>query len=192
MLAKRFRKTLSESLAFLRTPRLRFRGRKRKSMCGIAGQLVLDADGTIDEDKIIPCLGPAASRPGRVGLLRRRPAAGDPRRRGCRSSTWSPGGSRWPTDRTIWVACNGEIYEFEQLAAELAARGTVSAPQRQRSDRPPLRGVRRGLRRAPPRRVRLRPLRPAATAAPVRGATVLGSSPFTTRWPAARCCSRPK
>ena len=31
-------------------------------MCGIAGQLVLDADGTIDEDKIVPMISVLAHR----------------------------------------------------------------------------------------------------------------------------------
>ena len=94
-------------------------------MCGIAGQFILSADGTIDEDKIVPMVSVLAHRgPDEWGYYV------DDRRSAmllhARLSIIDLAHGRQPLaneDRTVWVACNGEIYEFERLAAELTARG---------------------------------------------------------------------
>ena len=77
---------------------------------------------------------------------------------------------------------NGEIYNFAELRRDLIARGHRIAHQRRhRADRPPLRAVRRRLRRAPAGDVRHRPVGrapPPARARPRphgRQAAVLGA-----------------
>ena len=67
------------------------------------------------------------------------------------------------------VVLNGEIYNYRELRDELQApRAHARDPGRHRGDRPPLRGVRRGLRPPAARHVRVRALGRAPPAAPAR------------------------
>ena len=62
-------------------------------------------------------------------------------------------------DGTVWISFNGEIYNFAELRRELIDRGhRFRTSRRHRDDRPPVRGIRRGLRHAPARDVRVRHL----------------------------------
>ena len=94
-------------------------------MCGIAGQFVLGVEGTIDSEKIVPMVSVLGHRgPDEWGYY-----VDDARRTllvHARLSIIDLTKGRQPLaneDGSIWVAANGEIYEFERLAADLKARG---------------------------------------------------------------------
>jgi len=94
-------------------------------MCGIAGEFVLGREGRVDAANVVPMISILAHRGpdewgyyvddlGRAMLLHTRLAIIDLQR------------GRQPManeDRTIWVACNGEIYDFERLTRQLESRG---------------------------------------------------------------------
>ncbi len=134
-------------------------------MCGIAG--ALDLTGT-REFSVDAAPGddrgdrpPRARRragPHRAGRRAGRPAALD-RRPGRR-----PAADRQRGRVDVWVAFNGELFEYPELRQELLARGPPPGdPLRHRGVGPPLRGPRRGDVRegpGPVRRLALGPQRP--------------------------------
>ena len=85
---------------------------------------------------------------------------------------------------------SGEVYNFRELRAELAARGPpLPHPQRHRGRPAGLPGVGRGLRRPAERHVRLRHLGHPRARSCCSSATGWASSRSTTTRPRTACCS---
>ena len=135
------------------------------TVCGIAGIVHLDGSD-VPRRVVRRMLAPLAHRgpdehgvhvDGPVGLGH------------ARLSIIDLAGGRQPMhneDGSLWVTFNGEIFNYVELRAELAGRGPpLRHAVRHRGHPPRLRGVRRRLRRALQRPVRLRHLGPPAPAA---------------------------
>lgn len=94
-------------------------------MCGIAGAFLLRAGGNLDPEALVPMISVLAHRgPDDWGYYL------DQRRRvmllHSRLSIVDLEGGHQPLsneDGSIWVACNGEIYDFQRIADDLKARG---------------------------------------------------------------------
>jgi asparagine synthase (glutamine-hydrolysing) len=96
-----------------------------EKMCGIAGKLVFDPEARIDRAEIETMLVPIAHRgPDSRGILLDRNAGLGH----CRLSIIDVDGGSQPManeDESVWIAFNGEIYNFQSLRRELLARGHV-------------------------------------------------------------------
>ena len=94
-------------------------------MCGIAGELALSPSCAVDPTYALPMISMLAHRgPDDCGGYM------DVRRRAlllhARLAIVDPAGGQQPIsneDGSVWVICNGEIYDFERIARGLEARG---------------------------------------------------------------------
>lgn len=94
-------------------------------MCGIAGAFLTRPDQRLEPESLVPMISVLAHRgPDDWGYYL------DERRRvmllHSRLSIVDLEGGRQPLsneDGSVWVTCNGEIYDFQRIAAELQARG---------------------------------------------------------------------
>ena len=94
-------------------------------------------------------------------------------------------------DGTLWLVCNGEIYNFRELRRQpRGERPPLQDRLRLRDADPPLRRARRRVRRAAERHVRLRALGRAAGAGSSSAATASASSRSTCTTTASASSSR--
>ena len=133
-------------------------------MCGIAGALDLTGTREFPLRRLLAMTGAIAHRGPDDEQVHCEPGVVLGARR---LSIVNLAGGRQPIaneDGSIWVAFNGELFEYPELRQELLARGhTPGHPVRHRGVGPPLRGPRRGDVREGPRPVRRLALGPAAT-----------------------------
>ena len=134
-------------------------------MCGIAGALDLTGTREFPAPRLLAMTAAIAHRGPDDEHLHREPGLALGARR---LAIVDLAGGRQPIaneDRSVWVAFNGELFEYPELRTELLApRPPPGHPLRHRGLGPPLRGPRRGHVRARPRPVRRLALgpRPAA------------------------------